>query len=83
LLDDDEVREIVEPFKDLHFLRSKISGHTSEKEAKQIKAGVLKQQKTFPFHFRQLSKQFDKAVRSLQSILEPRISQEPLASVDG
>lgn len=76
--DDDEVRKIVEPLKNLHFLRSKISGHASGKESKQIKARVLKQQKTFPFHFRQLCTQCDRTVRALQSILEPRISPEPL-----
>ncbi|MBU2226638.1 MAG: hypothetical protein KJ936_03050, partial [Proteobacteria bacterium] len=47
-LAEDQVREIIGPLKELHFLRSKISGHVSGKEAKQIKADVLKQHKTFP-----------------------------------
>jgi len=66
-----QVREIIEPLKELHLLRSKISGHASGKEAKQIKVNVLKQYKTFPCHFRQLCTQCDKAVRILQTKLEP------------
>jgi hypothetical protein len=79
---EDEVREIVGPLQELHFLRSKISGHASGKEAKQIKAGVLKQHKTFPFHFRQLCTQCDRVVRALHSTLA-RISVEPPAATDG
>ncbi|MBU2053853.1 MAG: hypothetical protein ABIJ35_04950 [Acidobacteriota bacterium] len=70
-LAEDQVREIIGPLKELHFLRSKISGHVSGKEAKQIKADVLKQHKTFPCHFRQLCTQCDKAIRILQTKLEP------------
>lgn len=81
--DKDETQEIVEPLQELHFLRSKISGHASGKEAKQIKAGVLKQHKTFPFHFRQLCTQCDRVVRALQSILEPSIRPEPPGATDG
>jgi len=67
----DEVREIVEPLQELHFLRSKISGHASGKEAKQIRGGILRQHKTFACHFRQLCTQIDRGVRALQTLLEP------------
>jgi hypothetical protein len=80
---EDEMREIAGPLQELHFLRSKISGHVSGKEAKQIKARILKQYKTFPLHFRQLCTQCDKAVRALHSILEARISPEPPSVTDG
>jgi len=66
---EDQVREIVEPLQELNFLRSKVSGHSSGKEAKRIRAGVLKQHKTYPNHFRQLCTQCDRAVRALRTLL--------------
>jgi hypothetical protein len=69
---EDQKEEIVGPLKELHFLRSKISGHVSGEEAKQIKVNVLKRHKTFPFHFRQLCTECDGAVRALQTQLEAK-----------
>lgn len=68
-LDEDQVREIAKPLLELNFLRVKICGHVSGKEAKQIKADVLKQYKTYPCHFRHICTQCDKSVRTLQSLL--------------
>lgn len=67
--DEDQVREIVGPLRDLNFLRSKISGHVSGKEAKQIKAEILKNHKTYPNHFRNLCMQCDRAIRTLRTLL--------------
>lgn len=67
--DEDQVREIVGPLRDLNFFRSKISGHASGKEAEQIKAEVLKKHKTYPNHFRNLCTQCDRAIRTLRSLL--------------
>jgi hypothetical protein len=81
--DEDQIRKIVEPLREVNFLRSKISGHTSGKEAERIKAEVLKKHKTYPSHFRNLCTQCDRAVRALQTLLEPKISVEPPATPDG
>ena len=75
-LGEDQVREIAGPLQELNHLRVKISGHASGKEAKQIKADVLKQHKTYPSHFRQICTQCDRAVRALQSLLIPERSVE-------
>ena len=74
---EDQVREIIGPLQELNFLRSKISGHASGKEAKEIKAGILKEHKTFPSHFRQLCTQCDRAVRTLQILFGERKGGQP------
>jgi hypothetical protein len=61
------IKEIMNPLKELNLLRSKISGHATGKEAKEIKAKIIKEHKTFHSHFRQLSSRCDKAFRALQS----------------
>lgn len=80
---EDQVREIVEPFRELNTLRNKMSGHPSGKEAAQIKARVLRQHKTFPVHFRWLCTECDKAVRALFGILEPGKSSEGSSTSGG
>jgi hypothetical protein len=67
--DEDQVREIVGPLRELNSLRSKISGHASGKEAERIKAKVLKEHKTYPSHFRNLCIQCDRAIRTLRTLL--------------
>ncbi len=67
--DEDQVREIMGPLRDLNFFRNKISGHASGKEAERIKAGVLKEHKTYPRHFRNLCTQCDRAIRTLRTLL--------------
>lgn len=69
--DEAEVQEVVGPLQELNFLRSKVSGHASGTEAKQIKAGILKEYKTYSAHFRQLCARCDAAVRMLKTILGP------------
>lgn len=69
-LDEEQVKGIVGSLRELNFLRSKISGHVSGKEAEQIKAGILKKHKTYPSHFRNLCTQCDRAIRTLQTLLE-------------
>jgi hypothetical protein len=81
-LADEHVKEITKPLKELHFLRSKISGHASGKEAKQIKVNILKQFKTYLSHFRELCTQCDRAVRNLQIQLAQEISIEPPSTKD-
>jgi hypothetical protein len=68
--DKDHTQEIVGPLLKLHFLRTKISGHASGKEAERIKVGVLKEHKTYSRHFRNLCTQCDKAIRTLRTLLE-------------
>jgi hypothetical protein len=69
--DDAEVQEVVGPLQELNFLRSKLSGHASGTEAKHIKAGSLKEYKTYSVHFRQLCARCDAAVRMLRTFLGP------------
>lgn len=67
--DEDQVREIVGPLRELNSLRSKISGHASGKEAERKKAEVLREHKTYPSHFRNLCTQCDRAIRTLRTLL--------------
>lgn len=64
-----EMQEIVEPLRELNFLRNKVSGHASGTEAKQIKARILKEYKSYWVHFRQLCERCDATVHMLQAIL--------------
>ena len=64
-----EVHEIVSPLQEMHLIRSKVSGHASGKEAKEIKAKILKQHKSYSAHFRQLCKRCDAAVQVLRAIM--------------
>jgi hypothetical protein len=69
--DDAEVQAVVGPLQELNVLRSKVSGHASGTDAKQIKAGILKQHKTYAAHFRHLCGRCDAAVRILRTSLAP------------
>jgi hypothetical protein len=70
--DEAEVQEVVKPLQELHFLRSKVSGHASGTETKKIKAEILKEYKAYSEHFRQLCSRCDTAVRTLRTSLEPK-----------
>jgi hypothetical protein len=70
--DEAEVQKVIGPLQELNFLRSKISVHASGIEARQIKAGILKQHKMYSAQFRQLCVRCDAAVRTLRTILEPK-----------
>jgi hypothetical protein len=67
----DKVKEIVEPLRELNTLRNRLSAHPSGKNAERIKVEVLKKQKTYPSHFRNLCTQCDKAIRTLRTLLGP------------
>jgi hypothetical protein len=67
--DDDQARKIMGPLRELNFLRIKISGHASGKEAERIKAEVLKKHKTYSSHFRNLCAQCDSALHTLRILL--------------
>jgi hypothetical protein len=67
--DEAEMQEIVGPLQELNFLRNKISGHASGTEAKQIKAQILKEHKSYSAHFRQLCAKCDAAIHKLRAIL--------------
>jgi hypothetical protein len=68
-VDEADIHEIIEPLKELNYLRSKISGHASGTEATQIKARVLREHRAYPTHFRQLCQQCDVAIRRLRDLL--------------
>lgn len=67
--DDAKVQETIGPVEELNLMRSKISGHASVPEAKQIKAKILKEHKTYAAHFHHLCAKCDAAVRRLEVIL--------------
>jgi len=67
--DEDQLREVVGPLRELNSLRSKISGHAAGREAERRKAEVLKKHKTYPSHFRNLCTQCDSAIRTLRILL--------------
>jgi hypothetical protein len=67
--DEDQIREIVDPLRELNSLRSKISGHASGKEAERIKRDLLKKHKTYASHFRTLCIQCDRAIRTLRALV--------------
>lgn len=64
-----DVLASVGPLQELNFLRSKISGHASGTEAKQIKAKILKEYKGYSTHFHQLCGKCDATVRMLRDVL--------------
>jgi hypothetical protein len=64
-----EMQEVVGPLQELNFLRTKVSGHASGAEAKQIKARILKEHKSYSAHFRQLCIRCDAAVHMLRAVL--------------
>lgn len=67
--DEAEMQEVVGPLRELNNLRSKVSGHASGTEAKQIKAKVLREHKSYSAHFRQLCVRCDAAVHMLRAML--------------
>ena len=71
VLDCDEVvrAEIVDPLRELHRLRSKVSGHASGSEARKIKVSILKEHKSYPKHFRELCAKCDCAISTLAKLL--------------
>jgi hypothetical protein len=71
--DEDHIKFIIEPIREVHTLRSKLSGHASGKEAKQIKIDILKKHNTYSSHFRDLCTRCDRAIRDLRSLLEPKV----------
>ena len=78
VLDYDEVvrAKIVEPLRELHRLRSKVSGHASGIEARKIKGGILKEYKSYPKHFRELCAKCDCAISTLAKVLAGFTSPE-------
>lgn len=68
--EEDEVMRIVQPLRDIHSLRSKLSGHASGEEARQIKKQVIKTHKTYAAHFRNLCALCDSAIAAIQKLLE-------------
>ena len=66
LLNEDQAKEIVGPFQELNYVRSKISGHATGEEAKTIKSNIIRTYKTFSSHFRNLSTRCDKSIRTLR-----------------
>ena len=63
----DRIRELIDPLREIHFLRTKLSGHASGQEAKALRIKILKTEKSYPGHFRNLVEKCDAAVRALKT----------------
>lgn len=67
--DEEPRNEILGPLRELHRLRSKVSGHASGREALAIKASILRSHKSYRVHFRALCAKCDHAVAKLTKLL--------------
>lgn len=66
----DRIRELIDPLREIHFLRTKLSGHASGQEAKALRIKILKTEKSYPGHFRNLVAKCDTAIRALKTKLD-------------
>jgi hypothetical protein len=64
--EEEHARQIAEPFRNLHDMRSKLKGHASGKEAIKIKEAVLNEYRSYREHFRALSKKCDNSLGILR-----------------
>ena len=63
-----EIEGIIRPLIDIHFLRTKFSGHRSGDEASQIKRNLIKQHGDLKKHFRDLLTRTDESVKTLLAL---------------
>lgn len=64
-ISDNEVSNIVAPLEEIHFLRTKLAGHSSGNEADKIRKGLIKQYGDLKNHFRQLVGKTEKSIKAL------------------
>lgn len=70
-VDEDRIREIVEPLQDVQALRTKLGAHSGGNEAGRIRAGLLKKHQTPRAHIEKLSTQLARSLESMREILGP------------
>ena len=75
-VDDEVIKEIIDPLKEVHHIRSKLSGHASGSEGKRIRTDIVRKYKSYSNHFRVLCERCDKAMRQIWEILEDGPTRE-------
>ncbi len=64
-ISEQEVTDIISPLEEIHFLRTKLSGHSSGNEANKIRKDLIKQYGDLKNHFQQLVGKTEKSIKSL------------------
>lgn len=66
----EQVQEIIQPFRDLQFLRTKLSAHANGQEAAKIRADLLREHKTSKNHIINLCERLEKSLSSFSEIYD-------------
>lgn len=64
-ISNNEISNIIAPLKEIHFLRTKLAGHSSGNEANKIRKDLIKQYGDLKNHFRQLVGKTEKSIKAL------------------
>ncbi|MCZ7622939.1 MAG: hypothetical protein M5U24_10695 [Candidatus Kuenenia sp.] len=67
-IDSHEINEIISPLEDIHFLRTKLAGHSSGKEADKIRKDLIAKHGDLRKHFRNLVEKTDKSIKGMKRI---------------
>jgi hypothetical protein len=67
-INNQEVDNIISPLETRHFLRTKLSGHSSGDEADKIRKDLIKQHGDLKNHFRHLVESVDKSTKELLNL---------------
>ncbi|WP_333653430.1 hypothetical protein [Dissulfurispira sp.] len=67
-IDSYEINEIISPLDEIHFLRTKLAGHSSGKEADNIRKDLIAKHGDLRKHFCNLVEKTDKAIKELTRI---------------
>jgi hypothetical protein len=67
-IDSHEINEIISPLEEIHFLRTKFAGHSSGKEADNIRKDLIAKHGDLRKHFRALVEITDKSIKELKHI---------------
>lgn len=65
-IDSHEINEIISPLDEIHFLRTKLAGHSSGKEADNIRKDLIAKHGDLRKHFRNLVEKADKSIKELK-----------------
>lgn len=71
----DDVRTLLAPFRQVHHLRSKLKGHVSGSEAREIQKQIIDNHGTYREAFQQLCAQCDRSLGELTAALHQQSSQ--------
>ena len=67
-IDNHEINEIISTLDEIHFLRTKLAGHSSGKEADNIRKDLIARHGDLRKHFRNLVEKADKSIKELKQI---------------